>query len=260
MKQVRLISAALQRVLHAVIFTRSTLCEPHSSGMCQENVKKRRKKRKKKTTALISKLDVQKTMLVRRLLWPLSKWYNLSAPGSLIRLILLPWSPDTQTLMSAQNLYYPTPFKQRSPLFLTHFIPLPSPCPWFHFFPTPVYLFPAFFRVIVWDPSSPGLWREKISTHRGCVFWLHQGLKLNTTSALMRKIERLIIQTLRQNPRCSAEHGKLRHVWMAWTNLFTAPGNLSALGGFPLVSPRSDLCLSAQANTGPRRGGAHPGN
>ena len=46
---------------------------------------------------------------------------------------------------------------------------------------------------------------------------------------------------------------------MARTNLFTAPRNLSALGGFPLISPRSDLCLSAQTNGGPQRGGPIPG-
>lgn len=41
---------------------------------------------------------------------------------------------------------------------------------------------------------------------------------------------------------------------MAWTNLFTAPRNLSVLEGFPLVSPQSDLRLSAHTNGGPQQG------
>lgn len=45
---------------------------------------------------------------------------------------------------------------------------------------------------------------------------------------------------------------------MAWTNLFTAPRNLSVLGGFPLVSPQSDLRLSAHTNGGPQREGGEP--
>lgn len=43
---------------------------------------------------------------------------------------------------------------------------------------------------------------------------------------------------------------------MDWTNLFTAPRNLSTLRGFPLHSPRSDLRLSTQPNVGLSRGGA----
>lgn len=54
---------------------------------------------------------------------------------------------------------------------------------------------------------------------------------------------------------CGAEHGKLHQIWMAWTNLFTVPRNLSVLWGFPLVSPRSDLHLSAHTNSRPQPGG-----
>lgn len=58
------------------------------------------------------------------------------------------------------------------------------------------------------------------------------------------------------NTGCSVEHGKLYQIWMGQTNLFTAPGNLSTLGGFPLGSPRPDLRLSAHTNAGLGWGGA----
>lgn len=58
------------------------------------------------------------------------------------------------------------------------------------------------------------------------------------------------------NTDCSVEHGKLYQMWMGQTNLFTAPRNLSTLGGFPLGSPRPDLRLSARTNAGLGRGGA----
>lgn len=46
---------------------------------------------------------------------------------------------------------------------------------------------------------------------------------------------------------------------MVQTNLFTVAGNLSALGGFPLGSPRPDLRLSARTKRGPRLWGRAPG-
>lgn len=58
------------------------------------------------------------------------------------------------------------------------------------------------------------------------------------------------------NTGCSVEHGKLYRMWMVQTNLFTVAGNLSALGGFPLGSPRPDLRLSARTNAGLGSGGA----
>lgn len=58
------------------------------------------------------------------------------------------------------------------------------------------------------------------------------------------------------NTGCSVEHGKLYQTWMGQTNLFTAPRNLSTLGGFPLGSPRPDLRLSARTNAGLGWGGA----
>lgn len=134
------------------------------------------------------------------------------------------------------------------------------------FIPTSLFSTPVFcLSQSNWmDPLNPWyVTREKFNTEVRS-FWWHLGPKLNTNQtcvhlfSVMRKIEGLIIQTLWQKLCCSAEHGKLHQIWKAWTNLFTAARNPSALGGFPLVSPRSDLRLSAHTNDGPQQGGARP--
>lgn len=123
--------------------------------------------------------------------------------------------------MLAQNCYYPTPFKLRSPLSPAHLIPLPSLYPHLYFFCTclPVS---CLFQSNCLEPLSPWfVTREKFNTV-GVQFWWHQGPKLHTMSALlvsvvcaqMKKIEGLFIQTRQQKPAAVQNMGKsVRSEW-----------------------------------------------